>query len=149
MNQEMTILKKGYGFVILLFAFCISFISGCSVKTHYNFMHDVSQINKIQIVEAGSQIIDGELEQKIIGEVTDNTVFLDSFSQLECFINTGDPRGIRNGQKAIKIIYCNGDYELIGKEGQGKYRSGKYKHYAGYRFFDVEQFDELIVGCLQ
>lgn len=111
-------------------------------------MYDISQINKIQIVEVGYQIVAGELEQKIVGEVTDNTAFLDSFSQLECFLNTGDPRGIGGRQKVIKIVYCNGDYELIGKEGQGKYLSGQYKHYAGYRFFDDEQFEELIARYL-
>ena len=115
-------MKKWSTFVCLLFV--ILSISGCEVRATYKFMHDTDQVYAIQIVEAGYEIVDGELEQTIICEIKEKDEFLDSFLKLDCFALNGDPRGIPGGKKVIKVIYCNGDYELIGADGQGKHQNG-------------------------
>lgn len=49
----------------------------------------------------------------------------------------------------IKIVYENGEYELINWKGQSRYLAERgLKYYAGYRVFEEQQFETLIKNIL-
>ena len=133
--------------VILIFTFAIMFMGvGCEKKAEYEFLQDVSEINTIEIVKIG---VSKEGEEIIpmtsISIVNDKENFLREFLQINCYCNPGDPQGVVENAKVIKVIYNNGEFELIDVGGQSTYTLDRqYKHYAGFRYFDDNEFNELI-----
>ena len=64
---------------------------------------------------------------------------------IDCYYHYTDPTGINENTTVIKVLYNSGEYELIDFGGQSTYTNeNQYKHYAGYRYFDEEQFKNLI-----
>ena len=96
--------------IFLIIIICIS--GGC--KKEYKFLQDSSQISSIEIVELTDNIIDGQIEQIVICVVGDTKGFMEDFEKIDCRGMFDDPTGVEPGEKAIKIIYNSGEYELIG-----------------------------------
>ena len=123
----------------------LSFIS-CEISVDYKFLHDPSEISTIEIVD----VLIGEssegLKQETVCVIHDIDMFMDDFSQVDCYYIYTDPTGIEKDTTAIKIIYSNGEYELIAASGQAEYTNERqFSNYRGYRYFDKKQFEDLIL----
>lgn len=71
--------------------------------------------------------------------------FLKDFSQVSCYLHHTDPIGIEDNILVVKIIYKNGEYELIDAGGQAQYTNERrFRNYTGYRSFDDIEFKNLI-----
>ena len=114
-------------------------------KIEYNFLDQESAITSIQIVRVYNYEFEWLLpkNQTVICEIDDIDTFLQKFSKVDCYLNKGTPTKVRPNKNIIKINYEGGHYELIDVNGQTKayYDDGAYD---GYRYFDKEQFENLI-----
>lgn len=122
---------------------------GCEVKAKYNYLYEQSEITEIQIVEITEYITgdDGFTIPKLktICVIDDIYDVIHDLSDIDCYSQYTDPLGVSIGSIGFKFQYDNGDYELICANGQARYFAGqKYQNYAGYRYFDDEQFKDLI-----
>jgi len=119
------------------------FLVSCHVKDTYEFCHSVEEITEISIIEIRFDE-DNELVEDTVKQIDDNSVFLEKFKQIECYIWFGEPIAPMEETdvaKVIKILYANGDYELINWNGQSRYTSERgFIFYAGYNLFNEEQF---------
>ena len=133
--------------IVLILTFAIMLLAvGCEKKVEYEFLQDVSEINNIEIVKIG---VPKEGEEIIpmtsICIVDDKEDFLREFLQINCYCNFGDPQGVMENNNVIKVIYNNDEFELIDVGGQSTYTLDRqYIHYAGFRYFDDTEFNELI-----
>ena len=64
-------------------------------------------------------------------------------NDIDCYDRFGDPGRLYSGEKAFKITYIDGAYELIIYDAQGGYEGGKYCSTGNYGF-DKVKFEELI-----
>lgn len=103
---------------------------------------------KIEIVEVGEKKTQngGDAFQQtiMICEVPNQIAFLCDFREMNCYWVWNDPMGVQLGEKVIKILYADGDYELIGVNGQAKCKNGRYLWDEGLSCFDENQFNALI-----
>ncbi|MBQ4284167.1 MAG: hypothetical protein IJB96_09600 [Lachnospira sp.] len=67
--------------------------------------------------------MDGQAEQIVICTVEDSKAFMQELNELNCYLVLGDPIGIESKQTAIKIIYSDGEYDLITYNGRATCRS--------------------------
>ena len=127
-------------------------ISGCGKKVQYNFMQDQSAINRIEIVEVGEVTeVGGYMvhTQKTLAVITDIAAFMEEFNKMDCYYLYSDPIGIEAETTAVKLIYDNGEYEVIAADGMAEYTEEyRYRNYVGNRYFDSEQFNDLLVSYL-
>ena len=143
--------------VVILLCFSLvacGFLYDSITKTEFDFLHETSRIKSIQI------IIIGEITQTtaassenfkelntpnfdVICNVQNIEQFMDVFSKVECSISS-PPRSPTRGDTGVKILYDNGDYDIICSSGQGEYRDGFYYADSGKVSFDETQFNELI-----
>ena len=145
---------------IFLISLCLSLV-GCGLlfdslkKEDFELLHESSKIEAIQIVEVGEvKTIEDtssnnykvlyEPSFDVIAEIEDIEQFMEDFSQVDCFQRLSDPSKPFEGDKGIKIIYNNGDYDVICSNGQAECENGIYNFERGYNSFDDTQFDELI-----
>ena len=96
---------------------------GCSVKIPYDFLQDVLEVKSGEIVDVTENIMDGQAEQIVICTVEDSKAFMQELNELNCYLVLGDPIGIESKQTAIKIIYSDGEYDLITYNGRATCRS--------------------------
>ena len=129
-------------FVFLLILCCV----GCEKKDKYEFLQEVSEIKSIEIVEMGAFEENAEVAPMSVISVVEKTdTFLSEFLEMNCFSAFGDPQGITEYSKVIKITYNDDEFELIGVGGQAEYtHERQYRNYVGYRYFDEAQFEALI-----
>lgn len=143
------ILKKII-FLVFILMILTGVLSLCSGKKAYEFMNDESEISTIEIVKLCEYDQEkGEYQEQLISTVEDHEAFLSDFKKVDCYNHWMDPSGVFEDDIVIKIYYENGEYELIHYSGQGEYRhleDGRsfFAEYAGYRYFDEEQFNQLI-----
>ena len=134
-------------FVLMVVFFTLS---ACSGKKAYEFINEESEISTIEIVKLCEYDKEaGEFREEIISTIEDHSTFLSDFKKIDCYNHWSDPTGVEENDVVIKITYKNGEYELIHHYGQGKYRHFEdnpsfLQVYAGYRYFDEEQFNDLI-----
>ena len=139
-------MKKLVSFSLVLFVL-LNFVS-CRVKTNYDFMHSKDSVVSVEIVLITINEVDG-LQQKVQTIVEEPELFLNEFSQVKCYVWFSDPIGVKNNVLAVKIIYDNGDYELIQWNGQAKYeRERGLRNYTGFRVFDENEFNALLDNFL-
>ena len=136
-------MRKIFGCLCIV---CLTvFFVGCKKEVSYNFMQAQSEINVIEIVKIGEPDVQGVNEQTILCTIDDITLFMEKFNELECYDHFGDPIGVYPDMEAIKIVYNNGEYELITPYGQAEYtQKRKYRNYVGYRSFDNKEFENLV-----
>jgi len=121
----------------------ILFLGGCNVKAEYDFLYSVDEISAIEIVQVDEESQEG-FQQTMLAEIEDIETFLLEFNKLDCYSNYTDPIGIENGDIVIKVIYSNGDYEMIGCTGQARCEDGTFDNYVGRRYFEQEEYNNLI-----
>lgn len=131
----------------LSFFFIASFLVSCFSSDEYSFLHDVSKLDNITIVEVGADEGNGAPpELKCIITIEEEKAFLEEFLVLECYKVWDDPSGVYLGEYAIKFEYQNGDYELISESGQARYSYSEYykeMHYDKYHGWYVFYGEEL------
>lgn len=137
-------MKKVIVCLFITFLFSTLFIA-CEIQSEYKFLHDPSEISSIEIVEIGEENSQGNIEQNTIYIIENIEVFMRDFAKVDCYILYSDPTGIENNTTVIKVIYNNDDYELIGVDGQAQYTNGEYDNYVGYRYFDRDQYESLLL----
>ena len=146
-------------FFTIVISLCLSLI-GCGflfnviTKTEFNFLYETSEIELIQIVTIGeiTQTPDTSSENTtevytpkfdVICNIREIESFIDDFSTIDCH-RSFPPVPPTLGDTGIKIIYKNGDYDIICCIGQGEYRDGFYYADSGTVSFDKTKFNELI-----
>lgn len=116
------------------------------VPANYKFLHNSSEIERIEIVEVTGKYIDGQDEQVFICSVEDKEALLKDLKELKCSRILGDTTCIQPGDKVVKIIYKNGEYELIGYYGQAKYTKERgYQKHKGRRSFQENDFEAFVM----
>lgn len=131
----------------IVISLCLSLV-GCGfvfdaiTKTEFNFLHETSEIESIQIVIIG-EITQTTDTSDVIFNIRETESFLDDFSKIDCR-RSSPPDSPVLGDTGIKIIYKNGDYDIICCNGQSEYRDGFYYADSGTVDFDETQFNELI-----
>ncbi len=116
------------------------------IKLEYNFLHRNTRIAEIQIVQLNESLRDYAIpeEQLVIEEIENIPEFLGKFSKLDCYFNSNLPTRVQDDSIAIKIIYQNEDYELIDAQGQSTLYDSNFTAFGGFRYFNQEQFSNLI-----
>ena len=121
-------------------------ITGCSNQKEYELLNDASLISEIQIVWVGERS-EGEYvpSQTVLSVVENTDSFVDELLSVDSEL-LYPPASIPFDAKAVKIIYNNGDYELLTYCGQAYYRADEdfYQSCAGCEYFDKNQFNALI-----
>lgn len=139
--------KSIIGFTILVVFLCA--LSAC-VKGSYEFLNDESEISAIEIVRLCEYDQENNcFKEQLISTVEHHSAFLSDFKKIDCKVIWSEPTGVYEGDVGAKITYQNGEYEFINYYGQGKYRHlennlSMFDAYAGFRFFDEDQFNDLI-----
>ena len=131
------------------------YVAEDNIKLEYNFLKSNTEISSIEIVKLGEW--DEERgaqppDQTVVGNVENVSEFLDSFSEMDCYFNAKYPTRVRDNSIAIKINYTYDDYregdyglyELIDAYGQSICVYDQYFAINGYRYFDKNQFSNLI-----
>ena len=117
------------------------------IKLEYNFLHRESEISAVEIVTLGESTSQDSVpeEQTTICVIEDIPGFLRNFSEVDCFLNKKAPTKVQDNTTVFKVSYGDMGYELIGVNGQSK----SYVHSGmllnGYRYFDENQFAELVL----
>lgn len=121
---------------------------GCRHRETYSLLHGEEEIESISIVNVILND-DGEVTQKELCSVADINGFMKKFREVDCYIYFGDPTGVsEEGVSAdvIKIVYENGEYELINWNGQAECTDEKgFQYYCGFSVFDENEFKALIL----
>lgn len=133
---------------MVIVCFIIALLSFSSCKASYKYMHEQSEITDVCIVMLHFDE-EGYIYTSNICTVDNVEKFISDFNQVDCSIWWGDPIGLipeeTDEKLIVKLIYSNGDYELIHWSGQARYtESSGMKNYIGIRMFDEKQFEELI-----
>lgn len=139
-------MKRKVQVLLLLFA-VVLFNTACRHKNTYDFLHSTDDIVAVSVVDLSFDenraLVETEVKQ-----VADINGFLNQFSSLDCYTYFGDPVAATpegTEDTVIKILYDNGEYELINWRGQSRYLAERgLKYYAGYRVFDEQQFETFI-----
>lgn len=130
-----------------LFPLIVLLLTSCSGKTDYQFLNSESNIVSIEIGYVEEINTENVITQDFItiNTLTNDqfTIILEELRKIECFMYFTDPKTLKNGSNGIKITYNNGDFEIIGADGQAKYKDGYYRT-DGYYYFDDDMFQELI-----
>ena len=132
-------------YLLLIIFLSQTFILSSCEKTEYPFNQSEENIVKVEVILMGElQGLYTEHEVTVIKEVSlKDSKFIDDFRKIDCKRAFGDPAELTPGDKGFKVIYKNGDYQIITQSTQGRHRSGKYFN-TGYYSFDEEQFNDLI-----
>ena len=135
--------------VIIMILILVFSLSACG-KGSYVFLNDESEISTIEIVRLCEYDQENNcFKEQLISTVEHHSAFLSDFKKIDCKVIWSEPTGVYEGDVGVKITYQNGEYEFINYYGQGKYRHLKnnlsmFDADAGFRFFDEDQFNDLI-----
>ena len=145
-------MKKAIACVLV---FCIIIgLSGCLSAVlfprEFRLDQEESAISAIEIIHADPQQSgeNGAILQTTVAVVEDKVDFMKQFRKVTCHetMVIASPNGLVSQETVIKIIYSNGDYQLIGPHAQASYyaEADDYDHYRGFFYFDDGEFAELI-----
>lgn len=145
--------------LIIVISLCLLLV-GCGflfvaiTKTDFDLLHEATEINSIEIVIIGEvkRIEDTSSDYTVAYEPSFDVIckiqeieqFIEEFSEVDCFMRISDPSRPLEGDNGIKIVYNNGDYDIICAYGQGEYKNGTYDFERGYHSFDEVEFNTLI-----
>ena len=88
-------------------------------------MYEKSRIVGIDIVYVGDSVDDYVFEVEKVKTVSDTASFISAFEKLSCYLIYTAPKGIQSDSMAIKIIYDNGNYEIVGDGGAAYFIQSK------------------------
>lgn len=139
---------KRYILYLLYLLILLCFLLALSKhRVTYRLLNEEEQICSISIVSIRFDEV-GNMNQTEIQKIEDTDAFLDDFRKVDCYINFGDPTGVteeRAGAIVIKVLYENGEYELINWNGQAEYTlKWGFKFHKGFNFFEQKQFETLM-----
>lgn len=133
---------------LIVILFLLFTLTSCRIKTSYTYMQDSQNISEAYIV---SLYVDEEYHicTTTIKQIEDIDTFLQDFDDLDCYKYYGDPKGFGEhniNDLVIKLVYSNGDYELIDWNGIAKYTTSddRLRNYRGYRVFDEIPFKDFV-----
>ena len=132
---------------LIVFLFLLFSFASCRVNTSYPYMQDTRNITEAYIVSLYFDE-DYDICTTTIKQIEDIDTFLQDFDDLDCYKYYGDPKGFGEhniNDPAIKLVYSNGDYELIGWNGIAKYTTSddRLRNYRGYVVFDEISFKKF------
>ncbi len=143
-------MRKKLFLPILLFV-SLLVLSACDVQVPYGFIQEEASILEIQIVNI-SIMEDNVFTVDCLRSDVPIDLFMDDFLKLNCYQWFGDPTAVINEGEtdiAVKIIYQNGEYEIINHNGQARYTQKRgFNFYAGWRVFDENSFRDLLNSYL-
>ena len=126
--------------VMLLFV-----LTSCSyIKIEYKYMHNKTEIESVQIVEAYYDATNSVAHQNVIQQIEDYNTFLDEIEEI--YFRFGSifksPAGISKKQIAVKINYKNGDYEVFDHHVVSRYEAETdfYDPYCDQGIYDKKEF---------
>lgn len=120
-------------------------LSGCGIKKTYRYMYEKSRIVGIDIVYVGDSVDDYVFEVEKVKTVSDTASFISAFEKLSCYLIYTAPKGIQSDSMAIKIIYDNGNYEIVGDGGAAYFiQSRGFENYHGRRYFNKDEFTSFL-----
>ncbi|MBR3716194.1 MAG: hypothetical protein IKM18_09825 [Clostridia bacterium] len=120
---------RTFGLCILIL-YVISFaLSGCSEnETTYELLHDKSEISNVYLVPADnidSQKVTCDINDADVIEITDIDKFLSELNKLVFYKHVfGDPETV-SSDRAVYILYSNGDREFIHHLTQNCIKNGE------------------------
>lgn len=126
------------------------YVGDSPVELEYNFLFSEKDISSVDIVKVGSfensyTIPD---EQILIGKCDNIDDFLNKLAKVSCFLNVKKTTRVQDNSTVFKINYKDGSYELIGACGQSRF-PGFSAVFEGYRYFDEQQFNDLINSYIE
>ena len=133
--------------IFVIICFLIGSFCSCRVKAEYKFHQDKEDIEGIYIVSLHFDTDTMEIYTNDIKRIENIDLFLQDFNDLDCYIWWGDPLTLKaepDGRSIIKIVYSNGNYELIDWDGQAAFVFDNSNKHTGIRIFDEKQFNNLI-----
>lgn len=131
----------------IILAMLILACQGCGFLGDQKYVCEIENVETIQIVRLGrfnEEIRD--YEYKIISEVKDKEEFIKRLNAIKCNKYWGDPTILDEGSTVIKIVYKNGDFDLLHYRAQ-EFTQSKHSS-SGFFFFDKDQFLALISDYL-
>ena len=141
---------KKYKLVLLIIG-TILVLSSCVRNTDYQFMQPYENIVKVELIKVGetkntnNKPLDQILPEFIvIKELPDSEYanFVNDLKNISFNRYYTDPGYMFTGEEAIKIIYTNGDFELINDGAQATYKNEKYSR-TGYYCMEEEDYNKL------
>ncbi|MBR2341814.1 MAG: hypothetical protein IKA72_05350 [Clostridia bacterium] len=155
-------------FLLIITIISCIFFPSCKImedkETSYEFLKDISEIQTIEIVLIKDFDEDNEESYKvgpaldIILQIKEKENFLNEFNLLKSYLHwyPHTAEGISTGEKAIKILYKSGEYEIIGANGEGYYTYGGNNvgggwayHNFGFYYFEEQEFYSFINKYVQ
>ena len=140
----MRIFKKAFSFFFCMFVI-LSQLTSC-IATKYKFMNDTSEISSIEFVECGYNWEEDDYYENKLAEVTEVEEFISDLSKIKYHSIVGIVAGFSDSLVGIKIIYSNGEYEIISEIA----RRAVYKpdlgcnYNAGMGRFDKTEYQNLL-----
>ncbi|MBR3805960.1 MAG: hypothetical protein IKJ13_03890 [Clostridia bacterium] len=132
--------RKALRLFVLLLSSIIVFTS-CARKKPFEFMHDPSEIAKIEIVDFGYAYSENVIRASY--PIEDINAFISDFKEVDC--EWGGVHGYSlHNSRGIKMLYSNGDYEYITFNEVWSFdKFGDFDIVISW-CFDEAQFDELL-----
>lgn len=131
-------------FIFCILAFILSFaFTACGFFGPQRYVCDEKEVESVQIVKL-DKYVDDELrfEYTVLSDIVDQSTFIKRLNDLKHSVNWGDPMVLKEGYIVIKIVYLNGDYDLLHYDAQFFHRNGV--NNSGFFFFDKDEFNLLI-----
>ena len=128
---------------LLIIAILTLLFCSCGLFGDQEYDCNIEEVDSIQIVRL-DKYVEGEYryEYTVLAEISDLETFVSRLNEIEHSVNWGDPRTLKTQYVVVKIVFHNGDYDLVHQDAQWLNRSGHHSY--GYFFFDDEQFEALI-----
>ena len=137
--------KKVLGLLVILLSVTVIFTS-CTTKKPYEFMHDNSEFEKVELVDFGYLVEWSNINAVIRASypIEDINAFLSDFKAVDCEWGYLEG-GYFDNSRAIKFVYSNGDYEFIRYDDVvSLLASGEFADKHNLWWFDDIQFNELL-----
>jgi len=128
--------------IIIILCIIISIIGIFFFKKReeYVFLHDINEIQSVEIVSKNDW--NNVRTLKTLREKED---FLRDFLNMRCYEAKGKPVHVRANTPIIKILYNNGEYELIDYHSNIIYAYGAYNEPSRERrCFNKNEFEKLV-----
>lgn len=136
-------LRKISVLTILIFSIAMN-ITSCTRKREFEFLHDTSEISKIEIVDFGFNWSTSHGNIPIASySIDDIDAFLSDFKQVECLWGEISVTDYSN-TRGLKITYLNGDYDYITVWQNAAYNESGEIDRSDMWCFDEKQFFELL-----
>ncbi len=128
---------------LLIIAILTLLFCSCGLFGDQEYDCNIEDVDSVQIVRLDEYVEEEyRFEHTVLAEISDLETFVSRLNEIEHSVNWGDPRTLKTQYVVVKIVFHNGDYDLVHQDAQWLNRSGQHSY--GYFFFDDEQFEALI-----